>query len=72
MSNNRKGIIAYIFSILTWLHESITSMMARSWIVENVLIAKARDPKTGEYYDCIYCTILRNAVLFFIIGYISR
>lgn len=59
----------YIFK---QIHYKITERMAKSWIVENILIAKVKED--GDEYDCIYCTILRNAVLFscigFIIGYI--
>ena len=51
------------------IHHKIVDIMAKSWIVEHLLIAKVRDDD-GEIYDCIYCTILRNAVLFAIIGLI--
>lgn len=51
------------------IHYKIVDIMAKSWIVENILIAKVREAD-GEIYDCIYCTILRNAVLFLIIGLI--
>lgn len=51
------------------IHYKIVDIMAKSWIVENILIAKVRE-SDGEIYDCIYCTILRNAVLFTIIGLI--
>lgn len=51
------------------IHYKIVDLMASSKFVENVLIAKVREAD-GEIYDCIYCTILRNAVLFAIIGLI--
>lgn len=55
--------------ILLKIHEFITTKMSESWIVENLLIAKVTEDN-GEQYDCIYCTILRNAVLFMCIGFI--
>lgn len=54
--------------LLLKIHNKITNTMADMWIVENVLIAKVKED--GETYDCIYCTILRNAVIFVIIGLI--
>lgn len=53
---------------LMTIHYWIVDIMAKSWIVENLLIAKVSE--NGELYDCIYCTILRNAVIFLIIGLI--
>lgn len=50
------------------IHYWIINIMAKSWVVENLLIVKVRED--GEVYDCIYCTILRNAVLFTLIGFI--
>ena len=50
------------------IHYWIINIMAQSWVVENLLIAKVRED--GEVHDCIYCTILRNAVLFTLIGFI--
>ena len=50
------------------IHHWIVNIMSKSWVVENLLIAKVRED--GEVYDCIYCTILRNAVLFILIGFI--
>ena len=47
------------------IHYWIINIMAKNWVVENLLIVKVRED--GEVYDCIYCTILRNAG--FIIGY---
>ena len=55
--------------LLMKIHYFIVDLMAKSWLVENILIAKVREGD-GEIYDCIYCTILRNAVLFTIIGLI--
>ena len=54
------------------IHYWIVGIMAKSWIVENLLIVKVREIENGEeiVYDCIYCTILRNAVLFMLIGLI--
>ena len=48
------------------IHYKIVDVMAESWVVENILIAKVRED--GELHDCIYCTVLRNAVLFLCIG----
>ena len=56
-------------NFLPKIHYLIVNAMAKSWIVEHILIAKVREDD-GEIYDCIYCTILRNAVLFMIIGLI--
>lgn len=53
--------------ILRKIHEKVTTKMSESWFVENVLIAKVTEDD-GTEYDCIYCTILRNAVLFMCIG----
>ena len=50
------------------IHYAITAIMAKSWIVENLLIAKVEED--GEVFDCIYCTILRNAVLFGSVGFL--
>lgn len=54
--------------ILQKIHYEVTKKMSESWLVENVLIAKVKED--GEEYDCIYCTILRNMVLFISIGFI--
>lgn len=50
-------------------HDYITDRMAKSWFVENILIAKITE-EDGLDYDCIYCTIIRNAILFSCIGFI--
>ena len=53
------------------LHEYITNYMAKSWFVENVLIAKYYDlDEDGNVVqeDCIYCTIIRVAIIFFLLG----
>lgn len=55
--------------ILTKIHYFITEKMSQSDIVNDYLIATVTD-ETGETYDCIYCTILRNGVLFACIGFI--
>lgn len=55
--------------ILRKIHEKVTTKMSESWFVENVLIAKVIEDD-GTEYDCIYCTIARNAVLFGCIGFI--
>lgn len=57
-------------NILRIIHNAITSYMSRLWIVEHILIAKVKEVENGVVvtYDCIYCTILRNAVIFFAIG----
>lgn len=62
-----------MYDFMKKIHYAIVGYMAKLWIVENILIAKAEHD--GELIDCIYCTILRNMVLFlcigFIIGFIS-
>lgn len=53
------------------LHEVITTWMSKSWVVENLLIAKYDDTdEDGNIVqeDCIYCTILRVAIIFFLAG----
>ena len=51
------------------IHYFITEKMSQSDIVNDYLITTVTDD-TGETYDCIYCTILRNGVLFACIGFI--
>lgn len=53
--------------ILAKIHYFITRKMSESSIVNNYLIATITED--GETYDCIYCTILRNSVLFTCIGF---
>lgn len=55
--------------ILAKIHHYITHKMSQSALVNNYLIATVTE-ETGETYDCIYCTILRNSVLFGSIGFI--
>ena len=57
-------------NILQKLHNAITNYMSKLWIVEHILIAKVTEEEDGALvtYDCIYCTILRNAVIFFMLG----
>lgn len=55
--------------IIAKIHYSITEKMSRSDIVNDYLIATVTG-ENGETYDCIYCTILRNGVLFACIGFI--
>lgn len=53
------------------IHEYITTWMSNSWFVENLLIAKYDDvDEDGNtvQVDCIYCTILRVAIIFFLAG----
>lgn len=50
------------------LHNKIVSYMANLDFVEKYLIAQVEED--GNIFDCIYCTILRNAVLFTIVGLI--
>lgn len=59
-------------NILQKLHNAITSYMSKLWIVEHILIAKVTEEEDGVLvtYDCIYCTILRNALIFFALGVI--
>jgi len=57
------------YPILAKIHYFITMKMSGSYIVNNYLIATVTDEQ-GETYDCIYCTILRNSVLFGSIGFI--
>lgn len=56
--------------ILQIVHNAITNYMSKLWIVEHILIAKVTEEDGGVLvtYDCIYCTILRNAVIFFALG----
>lgn len=56
-------------SILAKIHYSLTERMSKSAIVNDYLIATITNEQ-GETIDCIYCTILRNAVLFVGIGII--
>lgn len=56
-------------SILRKIHEKVTTKMSESSFVENFLIAKVTE-EDGTEYDCIYCTIIRNAILFLCIGFI--
>lgn len=54
------------------IHEYITTWMSKNWIVENILIAKYDDTdEDGNVVqvDCIYCTILRVAIIFFLVGW---
>ena len=55
--------------IIAKIHYFITMKMSQSGIVNNYLIATVTD-ENGEIYDCTYCTILRNGVLFACIGFI--
>lgn len=57
------------YPIIAKIHYFITEKMSQSDIVNDYLIATVTD-ETGETYDCIYCTILRNSVLFMCIGFI--
>lgn len=59
-------------NILRKLHTAVTNYMAKLWIVEHILIAKVTEEEDGALvtYDCIYCTILRNALIFFALGVI--
>lgn len=50
------------------IHNAIVTRMSQSWIVNNLLIAQVE--QDGEIFDCIYCTIARNAVLFASVGFI--
>lgn len=54
-------------SILRKIHDKVTTVMSESRFVEDVLIAKVTE-EDGTRYDCIYCTIIRVAVLFGGIG----
>lgn len=54
--------------IIAKIHYFITEKMAKSATVNDYLIATVTDEQ-GETYDCIYCTILRNGVLFACIGF---
>lgn len=59
----------WVKSILLKIHDFITIKMSESRIVDNFLIARFTEDD-GIQYDCIYCTILRNAILFACIGFI--
>lgn len=54
--------------IIAKIHHFLTLEMSKSNIVNNYLIAQVEE--NGEKYDCIYCTILRNMVLFTCIGFL--
>lgn len=56
--------------ILQKIHEKVTHKMSKSKFVEHFLIATVEDDN-GDIYDCIYCTIIRNALLFGCIGLVS-
>lgn len=49
------------------VHNYVTALMSQCPLVEKYLIAQV-ETEDGDVYDCIYCTILRNAVLFGCIG----
>lgn len=53
-------------NFLLKMHRAIVDFLTKLWITENILIAKTKE--NGEYYDCIYCTILRNLVIGFLLG----
>lgn len=60
-------------NLLRTIHEFITDAMAKSCIVENILIAKVQEvDEDGDLvtFDCIYCTILRVAMIFIVLGFI--
>lgn len=59
----------HLSPILRKIHDKVTQRMSESWFVEHILIAEVTD-EDGAEYDCIYCTILRTAVLFSCIGLI--
>lgn len=57
--------------ILWKIHEWIVNKMAKSIIVENILIAKYNendDDGNVVQVDCIYCTIIRVSSIFFLLG----
>lgn len=56
-------------AILHKIHEFVTGKMANSRFVENVLIAKYTDG--GVQHDCIYCTIIRVGILFWVLGVLT-
>lgn len=56
--------------IIQKMHDKVTQKMSESSFVDNVLIATVED-ENGVKFDCIYCTIIRNAILFMCIGLIS-
>lgn len=55
--------------ILRKIHDKVTSAMSKSTFVDKVLIATVTE-EDGSTYDCIYCTIIRNALLFGCIGFV--
>lgn len=57
--------------ILWKIHEWVVNKMAKSIIVENILIAKYNekdDDGNVVQVDCIYCTIIRVSLIFFLLG----
>lgn len=53
--------------LLYKVHLAVTGYMAKSWFIENILIATV-DTDEGERYDCIYCTIIRCMIIFTLFG----
>lgn len=55
--------------MLDKIHWAVTGWMDKSKFVRNVLVATYTHPD-GEEYDCIYCTIIRCALIFGFIGFV--
>lgn len=53
--------------ILRKIHNKVTLKMSESKFVEDILIAKVTE-EDGTVYDCIYCTIIRVSLIFFLLG----
>lgn len=54
-------------SFLENIHNIVVNYMVKSWIVENLMIAKIT-AEDNKVYDCIYCTIIRIALIFSLLG----
>lgn len=60
-----------VVNIAQKVHNFVVELMAKSWVVENLLIAKYNETdEDGNVVqvDCIYCTIIRVSIIFFLLG----
>lgn len=48
--------------------ERLLNFLADSAWFNVVFVARVQDEDTELWYDCIYCSILRTAVIFFVLG----
>ena len=59
----------YLNPFMRRIHDKVVGFMANCKFVDKYLVASVSDDN-GEEYDCIYCTIIRNGVLFGLIGFL--